>query len=71
MPCASATTRMPRHPPARPLTIHGRRMPRRDAVRSLSLPGSGFPAIASRAPAQATRARLPFGMVIPLRVSDL
>jgi hypothetical protein len=45
---ASATTRMPRQPPARQVTIHGRRMPHRDAVRSLILPNNGLPNIASQ-----------------------
>ena len=55
---ASATTRMPREPPARPMTIQGRRMPSRDEVRSLILPKNGLPNMASRAPIPATSARL-------------
>ena len=55
---ASATTRMPREPPTRPMTIQGRRMPSRDEVRSLSLPKNGLANIASRAPIPATSARL-------------
>lgn len=55
---ASATTRMPREPPTRPMTIHGRRMPSRDEVRSLILPKNGFPTIASRAPIPVTTDRL-------------
>lgn len=60
---ARATMRMPREPPTRPMTIHGRRMPSRDEVRSLILPKNGFPTIASRAPIPVTteltfRARL-------------
>jgi hypothetical protein len=62
---ASATTRMPRQPPARPVTIHGRRMPHRDAVRSLILPNNGLPSIASRAPTPATRAKLLGACLIP------
>src|SRR5450755_959023 len=62
---ASATMKMPRDPPARPMTIHGRRMPSRDAVRSLILPKNGLPAIATRAPAPATSARLPGARSIP------
>ena len=55
---ASATTRMPREPPTRPMTIQGRRMPSRDEVRSLILPKNGLANIASRAPTPATSARL-------------
>src|SRR3954451_5538242 len=55
---ASATMRIPRHPPARPVTIHGRRMPSRDEVRSLSLPKNGFPRMDTMEPVQATSARL-------------
>ena len=55
---ASATMRMPAEPPTRPMTIHGRRMPSRDAVRSLILPKNGLPTMASRAPTPATSARL-------------
>jgi hypothetical protein len=50
--------RMPMEPPARPPTIHGRRMPSRDAVRSLIRPKNGLATMASRAPAEATSARL-------------
>ena len=55
---ASATTRTPRHPPTRPMTIQGRRMPSGDVVRSLILPKNGLPTIASRAPTPVTSARL-------------
>ena len=55
---ATATTRMPREPPTRPMTIQGRRMPSRDEVRSLILPKNGLANIASRAPIPATSARL-------------
>ena len=55
---ATATTRTPSEPPINPMTIHGRRMPSRDEVRSLILPKNGFTNIASRAPVPATRARL-------------
>ncbi len=47
---ASATMTMPREPPARPLTIQGRRMPSGDAVRSLIRPKNGLATMASRAP---------------------
>ena len=40
------------------MTIHGRRMPQRDEVRSLSLPKNGLATIASRAPTPATSDRL-------------
>ena len=55
---ASATIRMPREPPTRPVTIHGRRMPSGDAVRSLIRPKNGLPTMATRAPTPATSARL-------------
>ena len=47
---ASATMRTPREPPTRPMTIHGRRMPSRDVVRSLILPKNGLPNMATREP---------------------
>ena len=49
---------MPMEPPARPLTIQGRRMPNGDAVRSLIRPKNGLATMASRAPTAATSARL-------------
>ena len=55
---ASATIPMPREPPARPVTIQGRRMPSGDVVRSLIRPKNGLATMASRAPAAATSARL-------------
>ncbi len=55
---ASATMRMPREPPTRPMTIHGRRMPNGDDVRSLILPKIGLPNMANSAPVPATSARL-------------
>src|SRR5438270_30480 len=55
---ASATSRRPNEPPRRPMSIHGRRMPSRDEVRSLILPKNGLPNIATRAPIPATSARL-------------
>ena len=64
---ATATTRMPREPPTRPMTIQGRRMPRRDEVRSLSRPKNGLANIASRAPIPATSARLFGARSIPTR----
>ena len=54
---ASATMRMPKEPPTRPMTIHGRRMPSREAVRSLIRPKNGLPNNATRAPIPATSAR--------------
>ena len=62
---ASATVRMPRDPPTRPMTIQGRRMPSRDEVRSLILPKNGLPTMASRAPIPATSARLSGARSIP------
>ena len=55
---AQATTRTPRDPPTRPVTIHGRRIPNRDVVRSLSLPQNGLASMATAAPTPATSARL-------------
>ena len=55
---ATATTRTPRVPPTRPMTIQGRRIPSRDEVRSLILPKNGLPTIAARAPIPVTSARL-------------
>ena len=40
------------------MTIHGRRMPSRDEVRSLIFPKNGLPNNATRAPIPATSARL-------------
>jgi hypothetical protein len=62
---ASAIMRMPREPPARPVIIHGRRMPSRDAVRSLIRPKNGLPTMATRAPIPATSAKLPGACLIP------
>ena len=47
------------------MIIHGRRMPSRDAVRSLSLPKNGLPTIATKAPIPATSAKLPGARSIP------
>jgi hypothetical protein len=62
---ASATMRIPTEPPARPMTIHGRRMPSRDAVRSLIRPKNGLPTMATRAPIPATSAKLLGACLIP------
>ena len=62
---ANATMRMPREPPARPMTMHGRRMPSCDEVRSLILPKNGLPTMASRAPIPATSAKLSGACLIP------
>jgi hypothetical protein len=62
---ANATMRMPTEPPTRPVTIHGRRMPSRDEVRSLIRPKNGLPNIATRAPIPATSARLLGARSIP------
>ena len=64
---ATATTRTPREPPTRPMTIHGRRMPSRDEVRSLILPKNGLANMASRAPTPVTSARLFGARSIPTR----
>jgi len=55
---ATATTRTPSVPPTRPPTIHGRRIPRGEDVRSLSLPQNGLVNMATAAPTPATSARL-------------
>src|SRR3712207_5693651 len=54
---ANATTRTPSEPPSRPVTIHGRRMPRGEEVRSLSLPKNGLATMATRPPTPVTSAR--------------
>ena len=64
---ATATTRMPPQPPARPMTIHGRRIPNLEVVRSLILPKNGLPTMATRAPVPATSARLAGARSIPTR----
>lgn len=56
---AKATISMPRGPPSSPMTIHGRRMPRCDEVRSLILPKNGFANIANREPIPATSGSVP------------
>ncbi len=67
---ASATMRMPTEPPTRPVTIHGRRMPSRDEVRSLIRPKNGLPNMATRAPIPATSARLLGACLIPTSESS-
>src|SRR5665647_2750104 len=62
---ANATTRTPREPPTRPMTIHGRRMPSRDEVRSLIFPKNGLAKIDSRAPVAATSDKLFGACLIP------
>jgi hypothetical protein len=47
------------------MTIHGRRMPSRDEVRSLILPKNGLPNIATSAPTPATRAKLLGACLMP------
>ena len=47
------------------MTIHGRRMPRRDEVRSLILPNNGLANTETRAPIPATSARLFGASLIP------
>ena len=56
---------MPREPTARPVIIHGRRMPSRDVVRSLIRPKNALPTMATRAPIPATSAKLPGACLIP------
>ena len=64
---ASATTSTPNEPPSSPTTIHGRRMPHRDEVRSLSLPKNGLAKIASRAETPATKDRLLGARSVPTK----
>jgi hypothetical protein len=64
---ATATSRMPRQPPTRPMTIHGRRIPNRQVVRSLIRPKNGLPNMATSAPIPATSARLVGARSIPTR----
>ena len=47
------------------MTIHGRRMPSRDEVRSLIFPKNGLPNMASRAPTPATSAKPSGACLIP------
>ena len=54
---ATATTRVPAVPPARPTSIHGRRIPSREVVRSLNRPKKGLLTIARSEPTPVTRAR--------------
>ena len=56
---ATAITRIPDEPASSPMTIHGRRMPHRDEVRSLILPKKGFATIDNNPPIPATSDRLP------------
>ena len=62
---AKARTRMPIEPPTRPITIQGRRMPRRDDLRSLILPKNGLAIMETRAPIPATSAMLFGASLIP------
>src|ERR1035438_6468046 len=62
---ANATMRTPREPTTRPMTIHGRLMPRCDEVRSLILPKKGLARIDSRAPIPATSDKLLGACLIP------
>jgi hypothetical protein len=55
---ANATARIPDEPASRPMTIHGRRMPHDEEVRSLILPKNGFATIDSSPPTPATSDRL-------------
>ena len=62
---ANATTRTPREPTTRPMTIHGRRMPSFDEVRSLIFSKNGLAKIDSREPVAATSAKLFGACLIP------
>src|ERR671933_1247788 len=55
---ARAITKIPPEPASRPRTIHGRRLPHRQDVRSLILPKNGFATIDNSPPTPATRDRL-------------
>jgi hypothetical protein len=55
---ASAITEIPSEPPRSPSSIHGRRMPKVEVVRSLIRPKNGLAKIARRAPTPATSPRL-------------
>src|SRR3954454_5960032 len=55
---ATAMTAMPEEPASRPITIHGRRLPHRQEVRSLILPKNGFATIDNSPPTPATSDRL-------------
>ena len=60
---ANATMRMPTEPPTTPMTIHGRRIPNDDEVRSLMRPKNGLPTTDSKAPTPVTSAKL-FGALV-------
>ena len=62
---ANETIATPRVPPIRPMTIHGRRIPSRDVVRSLILPKNGLPKMDTKAPIPATSARLLGACLMP------
>ena len=68
---ANETIATPTVPPTTPMTIHGRRMPSRDVVRSLIRPKNGLPNIATKAPMPATSARLPGACLMPTSAADL
>src|ERR671932_2338693 len=55
---ARAITKIPPEPASRPRTIHGRRLPHRQEVRSLILPKNGFATIDNSPPTPATSDRL-------------
>ena len=64
---ANATMRMPNVPPTSPMTIHGRRMPNDDEVRSLMRPKNGLPTMDSEAPTPVTSAKLLGALSMPTR----
>src|SRR5690348_10447015 len=55
---ARAITRIPDEPASRPMTIHGRRLPHRQDVRSLILPKNGLATIDNSPPTPATSDKL-------------
>ena len=57
----------PADPPSQPPTIHGRRIPSDEVVRSLILPKNGLATIDTRDPTPATSARLFGAASIPTR----
>src|ERR687884_2311309 len=55
---ATAIARIPDEPASRPITIHGRRLPQRQEVRSLILPKNGLATIDNSPPTPATSDKL-------------
>ena len=68
---ATATVRVPTIPPASPISIHGRRMPSRDVVRSLSRPKKRVAHDGQQRPDPGHERQVPRGVVDADQVVDL